>query len=285
MPDLRIATRRSRLALAQAQWVADAVIAAHPGIEVRTVEVSTSGDLDRVSPVATLTEVGAFVRAVQQAVLDGDADVAVHSCKDLPVAGPDELAVVFPARAEPWDVLCGYALGSLRRGARVGTGSPRRRAQLALARPDLRIDEIRGNVETRLAKVESGEFDAVVLAEAGLRRLGIPRVIDHRFDISEMIPAPGQAALAVEVRTGSPHEAIVAAIDDPATRRTVEAERALLAMTGAGCRSALGALAEDTPGGLRLSGFVADDRGPRRGEATAATPSAAAEALRRVLEL
>ncbi|MEX2279593.1 MAG: hydroxymethylbilane synthase, partial [Acidimicrobiia bacterium] len=160
MRPLRIATRASALALAQARWVGEQLTAAHPRIGVTLVEVTTTGDADRISAVTTLTEVGAFVRSVQMAVLTDDADLAVHSCKDLPVAGPEELTVFFPERESPWDVLCGGTLDSLSPGARVGTGSPRRTAQLAALRPDLVIDGIRGNVETRLGKVASGEFDA-----------------------------------------------------------------------------------------------------------------------------
>ena len=126
MSDLRIATRRSKLALAQSMQVREMLIAAHPGAEVSLVEVTTSGDRDRTSPVTTLTEVGAFVRAVQEAVLEGRADMAVHSCKDLPVRGPEGLVHFFPEREAPWDVLCGHDLESLPEGATVGTGSPRR---------------------------------------------------------------------------------------------------------------------------------------------------------------
>jgi hydroxymethylbilane synthase len=264
-PDhLRIATRRSELAVTQARWVADRIRLANPGIDVELVEVVTMGDRDTTSPVTTLTEVGAFVRAVQQAVLEERADIAVHSCKDLPVAGPTELASVYPAREAPWDVLCGSSLQKLPGGARVGTGSPRRAAQLALIRPDLVIEGIRGNVNTRLGKVTSGEFDAVVLAEAGLRRIGLEHVIDHRFDLAEMVPAPAQAALAVETITDSAAARAVAAIDDPATRAAVVAERTVLAKTGAGCRSALGAYADAVDGAIEMAGFVQDEAGTRR---------------------
>ena len=140
MKTIRIATRASQLALVQARWVGGALQASHPGLRVELVEVTTTGDLDRTSPVATLTEVGAFVRSVQQAVLDGRADMAVHSCKDMPVHGPDGLRLVFPRREVPWDVMCGSTVAALPAGARVGTGSPRRSAQLALLRPDLVID-------------------------------------------------------------------------------------------------------------------------------------------------
>ena len=285
MTDLRIATRRSKLAIAQAQWVASSLTRAHPGLKVALVEVTTTGDEDRVSPVTTLTEVGAFVRAVQRAVLEGEADLGVHSCKDLPVDGPAGLTITYPEREKPWDVLCGHSLGSLPDGARVGTGSPRRSAQLARLRPDIRIEGIRGNVDTRLDKVESGDFDAVVLAEAGLRRIGRQDAIGHRFSLDEMVPAAAQAALAVEAPTGSLAAAVTDAIDDPPTRRAVEAERAVLARTNAGCRAALGvygAVAEDT---IRLTGFVADERGPRNGEVEAAEPEDAARLLSKALEL
>ncbi len=249
------------------------------------VEVVTMGDRDITSSVTTLTEVGAFVRAVQQAVLAEQADLAVHSCKDLPVAGPPELGAVYPAREVPWDALCGSSLEELPAGARVGTGSPRRVAQLALLRGDLVIEGIRGNVNTRLGKVASGEFDAVVLAEAGLRRIGLEGSIDHRFELAAMVPAPAQAALAVETIQGTAVAAVVAAIDDPATRAAIETERTVLAKTGAGCRSALGAYAAVTDGGIVLTGFVQDDVGSRRASVTGAAPVDAAAALIEALAL
>lgn len=276
---LRIATRRSRLALAQAEWVAAQLTRSDPAVECEIVEITTTGDTDRTSPVAELSEVGAFVRAVQAAVLDGRADLAVHSCKDLPVAGPPELGVVYPVREEPWDVLCGGTIATLGSGARVGTGSPRRSAQLLALRPDLDVVGIRGNVDTRLGKVGSGEFDAIVLAAAGLRRLGLEDAITHRFSLDEMIPAPGQAALAVEARKDSTVLAVLDAIDHPETRAVVEAERSVLRRTGAGCRSALGVLARRDGSGLSVTGFVDDDAGPRRATVVGADPDAAAGAL------
>ena len=286
MADVRIATRRSALALAQANEVAAKLAAAHPGLEIDFVEVVTSGDLDRVSPVATLTEVGAFVRAVQQAVIDGTADVAVHSCKDLPVEGPPGLTAFYPVRALPWDVLCGHSLASLPAKARVGTGSPRRTAQLRALRPDVVVDEIRGNVDTRLDKVASGDYDAVVLAEAGLSRLGRGGEIGHRFGLREMVPAPAQAALAVEARVDDPTLGLLADIDHRPTRLAVETERALLVLTQAGCRSALGAHATvgaDTS--VRVAGFVEDDEGPRYAEAEGPDPAGAASNLQDALGL
>lgn len=263
MPEIRLATRGSDLALAQARWVARQLEAAHPGLAVHIVEISTTGDIDRTSPVAALTEMGAFVRSVQYAVLDGRAEAAVHSCKDLPVVGPDGLAQWYPQRVEPWDVLCGATLEDLPEGARVGTGSPRRTAQLHVLRPDLEVVPIRGNVGTRLSKVGT-EVDAVVLAEAGLRRLGMQEAIDHRLGLDEMVPAPAQAALCVEAIEGSESARLIDAIDDTRVRIEIEAERLLLAETGAGCRSALGGLAEATRDGLRMTAFVHDDAGPRR---------------------
>jgi len=285
MSELRVATRGSDLALAQARWVAARIEETQPGTTVSLIEVTTTGDTDTVSPVATLTEVGAFVRAVQQAVLDGTADVAVHSCKDLPVSGPDGLAVFYPEREVPWDVLCGHHLDSLPAGARVGTGSPRRAAQLRALRPDVEVAEIRGNVGTRLEKTREGQFDAVVLAEAGLRRTGRTAEIGHRFSLEEMVPAPAQAALAVEIRSDDTRIDLLAAIDDPATRLAVETERSLLELTGAGCRAALGAYAVPTTSGIAVTGFVEDGSGPRRAEAVAGTPIAAASALQKGLGL
>lgn len=285
MSELRIATRRSRLALAQATEVADLISAAHPGIEVALVEVVTSGDRDRTTSVTTLTEVGAFVRAIQEAVLDGQADLAVHSCKDLPVDGPADLISIYPEREQPWDVLCGHDLAGLFSGARVGTGSPRRAAQLRRLRPDLEISDIRGNVDTRLEKMHDGDFDAVVLAEAGLKRLRLEEEIRHRFTLAEMVPAPGQAALAVEVVGDTPAAATVRAIDHAPTRAAVEAERALLARSHAGCRSALGAHARHVDGQIEMAGFVEDGSGARSATVLGPTPDDAARRLQEALLL
>lgn len=282
---LRLATRRSPLARAQAEAVAALLRAAHPGLATVLVEVTTAGDRDRTSPVTALTETGAFVRAVQRAVLDGAADVAVHSCKDLPVGGPAELVAVYPVREAPWDVLCGGSLGDLPDGALVGTGSPRRTAQLLRLRPDLEVVGVRGNVGTRLGMVEAGELAAVVLAEAGLRRLGRSDAVSHRFTLDEMVPAPAQAALCLEAVVESDAALLAAALDDAATRRAVETERLLLAETGAGCRSALGALAVEEEGRIRLTAFVADSHGSRRGVAEGEEPSEVVDLVREEIGL
>jgi hydroxymethylbilane synthase len=285
MSDLVVATRGSPLALAQAGWVVDRLHAARPGLAVSLLPVSTLGDADAATPVSALTEVGAFVRAVQQAVLDGRADVAVHSCKDLPTAGPDGLDAVYPEREAPWDVLCGAALGELDEGSRVGTGSPRRAAQLRRLRPGIHVEEVRGNVGTRLDKVADRALDAVVLAEAGLRRLNMHGAIRHRFSLDEMVPAPAQAILAVETLTGSEAAHLVSAIDDPPTRAAAEAERTLLAETGAGCRAALGALAVVEGDAMSMTAFVEDERGPRTAAASAPSPREVAARVREALGL
>ncbi len=248
---LRVATRRSALALAQSTAVGEQ-LAALTGRTLELVEVTTTGDVDR-SPLAQIGGTGVFVAAVREAVVDGRADVAVHSLKDLPTTGDPrlELAAV-PAREDPRDVLVtreGTGLAGLRPGARVGTGSPRRRAQLAAARPDLEVIDIRGNVDTRLSRVLGGgdraaqpDLDAVVLAAAGLVRLGRTDVITEHLDPEVCMPAPGQGALAIEVRTGSEVAAEVRALDDPDTRVAVTAERSLLSALEAGCSAPVGAL-------------------------------------------
>jgi hydroxymethylbilane synthase len=258
---------------------------AHPGAEVSLVEVTTSGDRDRTTSVATLTEVGAFVRAVQEAVLEGRAELAVHSCKDLPVDGPPGLVSAFPERGGAWDVLCGHDLDTLPPGGRVGTGSPRRAAQMRRLRPDVEVVDIRGNVDTRVEKLRQGDVDALILAEAGLTRLGLGDEIRHRFTIEQMVPAPGQGAMAVEALEGGLAHAALVAIDHAPTRAAVEAERALLARTSAGCRSALGALALSGDDRIEMAGFVEDEHGPRSGRVRAVTPDEAARRLQAELGL
>lgn len=283
MGDLVVATRGSQLALTQAGSVAELLqdLGAGAGLAV----VTTTGDRDTTTPVAALTEIGAFVKAVQAEVLTGRADLAVHSCKDLPVWGPEELTAFYPRRAEPWDVVVGATLVTLSPGARVGTGSPRRTAQLARLRPDAVTVEIRGNIDTRLAKVDAGEYDAAILAEAGLMRLGLSHFIAQVLDLGLMVPAPGQGALAVEVRRDSPTAELVAHLDHEPTRLAVETERELLRLTGAGCRAALGAYATVVASGIEVTGFISDERGARRGVATGSDPTEAALALRKELGL
>jgi hydroxymethylbilane synthase len=240
---LRIATRGSRLALWQAERVA-----AFLGGDVEFVIVSTTGDQRTDVPIWTIGGTGVFVKEVQQAVLDGRADLAVHSAKDLPSETAAGLVLAVPERADPRDALVGARLADIPAGGRIGTGSVRRQAQLASLRPDLRFESIRGNIETRVAK--AGDLDAVVVAMAALERLGLGERAAEVLEPSVMLPQVAQGALAVECRAGD-EETVgrLAAIDHPAAHRAVEAERAFLRRLGGGCDLPCGALAEAHPDG------------------------------------
>ena len=243
---LRIGTRPSALAVAQTGTVAERLRAA--GHRVELVEISSSGDLS-AAPVAELG-VGVFVSALREALVRGEVDVAVHSYKDLPTAPDPRLCLAaVPPREDPRDALVardGKVLGELPTGARIGTGSPRRRAQLDALGLGLAVVPIRGNVDTRIGKVTSGELDAVVVAAAGLRRLGRVDEATELLDPLQMLPAPAQGALAVECRAQDEEivSALAAALDDEYTRAAVAAERALLAALEAGCSAPVGALAD-----------------------------------------
>jgi hydroxymethylbilane synthase len=241
---LRLGTRRSALALAQAGGVAATLIAL-TGRDVELVEVTTRGDVDP-GAIAQIGGTGVFVSALRDALLAGEVDLAVHSLKDLPTLPADGLTTAaIPVREDPRDVLChpgGLTLGELPTGARVGTGSPRRSAQLRALGLGLDVVPIRGNVDTRLKKAIDGEVDAVVLARAGLARLDRLDAVSEVLDPLQVLPAPGQGALAVEVRSGDEH--LVKALDDPDTRACVLAERALLRALEAGCTAPVGALAD-----------------------------------------
>lgn len=266
MTRVRIATRRSPLALAQSGALAGAIRAA-TGRDVDLVHVESLGDRT-AAPLREMGGVGVFVAAVREAVLDGRADLAVHSLKDLPTAahpGVELLAV--PLRESPRDALVSRVggLAELPPGARVATGSPRRRAQLLALRGDLEVVDVRGNIDTRLGKLERGDFEALLLAEAGLRRLGLQERITEPFDVADMLPAPGQGALAVECgSSAAPGLAdIAAALDDPATRAAVLCERAALARLEAGCAAPMGAIAALDGGLLRARVAVFDHDGVR----------------------
>lgn len=250
---IRIATRGSLLARTQSGHVADALREAS-GREVELVHVRTHGDADQTTPLASFGGVGVFVTAVREAVLRGDADVAVHSLKDLPTepAAGLEIAAI-PVRQDPRDVLVardGLTLDTLPQGARVGTGSPRRAAQLLALRPDLDVVALRGNVDTRVRAVTEGDLDAVVLARAGLARLDRLDVVTQEIEVDLMLPAPAQGALAVECRDDD--VVVLEALrrlDDAPTRAAVTAERALLAELEAGCSAPVGAYAAVTVSG------------------------------------
>ena len=248
---IRVGTRRSLLARTQSEQVAAALREAL-GRDVTLVEVTTEGDVSS-APLASLGGTGVFVSALRDALLRGEVDLAVHSLKDLPTT-PDEritLAAV-PRREDPRDVVVardGLTLGELPAGARIGTGSPRRAAQLRALGLGFDVVGIRGNVDTRIGKVVSGDVDAVVLARAGIARLGRLDEVTEALDPLQMLPAPGQGALAVECRAGDPlADEVRGAVDDPRTRAAVTAERAVLAALEAGCAAPVGALAEIAEG-------------------------------------
>ena len=235
---IRAATRGSALARWQADRLAALVKAARPDCTVEIVIVETAGDLDRITPLEQMGGQGVFVKEVQNAVLDGRADVAVHSAKDLPALTPDGLILIaIPERADPRDALVGCRLDDLPRGATVATGSIRRRAQLGHRRPDLTFVGLRGNIGTRLDKLDGPDgFAAIVMASAALDRLGLAPDVVERLDPSVLLPQVGQGALAVECRfDDADTAALLAAVDDPEAHRTVAAERAFLAELGAGC--------------------------------------------------
>ena len=252
-----VATRRSPLALAQSRAVAEA-LASH-GHEAPLLELTTSGDRWSLAGAAArpgMDVKGMFVKELEEALLAGRADIAVHSAKDLPGDLPTGLAVIAtPRREDPGDVLVGAAggLDALPPGARVGTTSPRRRAQVLAARPDLQVVEVRGNVDTRLAKLDAGEVDALVLAAAGLRRLGITRDDACPLPLDVCLPAAGQGIVAIEGRDGDPDvRAACAALDDPRARACLDAERAFLGRLGGGCAVPAGALCEADGDLLRM---------------------------------
>jgi len=241
---IRLGTRGSRLALVQSELIAERLRA--NGHEVELVPIVTEGD---VRPVDMSPGEGVFVAAIARALLAGEVDVAVHSAKDVPLEEePDLLIAAYPERADPRDVLItrtgGASLASLPPGAVVGTDSPRRTGFLLAARPDLKIVPLHGNVETRLKRLDDGATDAIVLAAAGIDRLGKGARIDERLDPDVVAPAPGQGALAVQVRRADARLVeLISAIDDRDIRLAVEAEREVLSATGGTCRAPVGALA------------------------------------------
>lgn len=255
---LRLATRGSAQATAQATAVADALRAAHPGLEVELLFVETLGDQRNDVPLHTIGGQGVFVKEVQRAVLDGLADFAAHSAKDLPSTAAEGLQLAaFCARRDPRDALVGRALADLRRGATVATGSVRRRAQLARVRPDLEFVELRGNIHTRLGKLPPD--GAVVVAAAALEILELTDRIAEALPVAEFVPSPGQGCVALECRADDPTTvALLAAVDHAHTRAAVEVERAFLAELGSGCSLPVAAHAERD----RLYGFLAAEPAP-----------------------
>ena len=286
---LRIGSRGSRLALAQAQGVADALAAACPGLACEIVRITTTGDRTLDQPLPAIGGKGLFTREIGDALLAGDIDLAVHSLKDLPASASMEgLAVAaIPRRAPANDALIsadGSPLDKLPQGARVGTSSPRRAAQLLAARPDLRPEPIRGNVDTRIRKLREGQYDAIAVAMAGLVRLGIADQATQVLPFDVMLPAPGQGALALEIRADNEAVAgLVSLIADRAATACTTAERALLEALGGGCSLPLGALATLDGDTLTLRAALLALDGATAARATrsgdAADPAALARAV------
>ncbi|MCC7367647.1 MAG: hydroxymethylbilane synthase [Chloroflexi bacterium] len=265
---LRVVTRGSQLALIQTRQVVDLLAQRWPGLQFEIVTASTPGDRDKHTPLTTLGQ-GVFVKGVEEQLLHGRVDLAVHSLKDVPTDETPGLRLgAFPLRADARDgLVCrvGRNLASLPSGARVGTGSPRRAAQLLALRGDLQITPIRGNLDTRLRKLREGEIDALTVAVAGLERLGRLPELDQALEVDECTPAAGQGTLVVQCRADDEQAlAVLAAIDRPTIRAEALAERAFLARLGGGCELPAGAVARVFDGGsIELVGVVASQDGKR----------------------
>jgi hydroxymethylbilane synthase len=275
---LIIGTRASKLALVQTYMVRDALQSAHPGLTVAVEHITTRGDIILDRPLNAIGDKGLFVVEIEEAMRAGRIDLAVHSAKDLPsVLPPDMTLAACPRRADPRDALVaqpGMTLAALPSGARVGTSSLRRACQLRALRPDLTLVDLRGNVDTRLRKLREGQYDAIVLAAAGLKRLGLDAAISELIEPDVLIPAVGQGVIGVEARAGDEEVLrLLAPLDDQAARVAITAERAFLARIGGGCQVPVGALAHLEGDEVLLRGMIgARDgrmvRGMQRGSAS-----------------
>ena len=277
-----VGTRGSRLALRQTELVLELLRARYQELRFAVREVRTEGDRRPDEPLSRIGGQGVFVKELEAALLRGEVDLAVHSLKDVPAELADGLTLAaMPERGDPRDALIardGATLAELLPGARVGTGSARRAVQLRALRPDLAPVEIRGNVDTRVRKVDEGDVDAVVLASAGLERLGLLARASELFPLDVMLPAVGQGALAVEARAGDAEVLeLLAAIDHRETRLVCEAERSFLRRLGGGCRLPFGALAEVEGATLRARGFISDGDGAQLLRAEVSGPAVEAE--------
>jgi hydroxymethylbilane synthase len=279
---LVIASRGSQLALWQARWVERQLSQA--GRESRIAIIRTTGDKITGVPLAKVGTKGLFTKEIEEALLEQRADLAVHSLKDLPTELPPGLVLAgVPVREDPRDAIVGRCLADLPRGAKVGTSSLRRAAQLRHLRPDLAVESIRGNLDTRLRRLDEGRYDAIVLAAAGLRRLGWADRVAEVFPPDVMCPAVGQGALALESRDSGAGKEACAALDDSATRAAITAERAVLAALGGGCQVPIGAYATADGGHLRLMAVVASPEGSELVRAQSAGSPSEAAALGRAL--
>jgi hydroxymethylbilane synthase len=292
LPLLTIGTRGSPLALAQALDTRDRLMAAHPAlaepgaIAIRIIK--TTGDRVTDRALSSIGGKGLFTKEIEEALLDGSIDIAVHSMKDVPTELPEGLVIdCYLPREDPRDALFtrdGGGLDQLPAGAVIGTASLRRQAQLLHARPDLKVVPFRGNVETRLAKLRDGVVDATLLAVAGLNRLGLRSQITHILPVESMQPAVAQGAVGIERRLGDDRvAAFLAPLDHPATALRVTAERSLLAALDGNCRTPIAALADPTADGLSLTALVIQPDGSRRHEASIAGDAADAYRLGREL--
>jgi hydroxymethylbilane synthase len=267
---IRVGSRGSRLALTQAELAAARIRG--PDVEIALVPITTAGDRDRTRPFGEIGARGVFVKELEEALLDGRIDVAVHSAKDMTSTDTDGLGVgAYLQREDPRDALCGAP--ALQPGMRVGTASVRRRAQLLALEPTLSIEPLRGNIDTRLRKRGERGLDAIVLAACGLDRLKLDAEIGRRFEADEIVPEAGQGALALQIRAGEAH--LVAAADDEETRRRVEAERACVAQIGGGCLAPIAAHHD----GERLTALVAAEDGSWIERRTGQDPQEVADAL------
>ena len=290
MAILRLATRRSKLALAQARAYAKTLIAAHDGLRIEELHVVTSGDKIQDRPLQALGGKGLFIKEIEEALLDDQADIAVHSIKDVPAElAPKLRLAATPPRADPRDVMVtrdGAKLADLPSGAKIGTSSLRRKAALLGTRDDLEVLPLRGNVDTRLRKLEEGQVDAIVLAYAGLLRLGMGDRATEVLAPETMLPAVGQGALGIECREADEATAeLLAATDDGPTRIAVTAERAFMLAVGGSCQLPVAAYCIERDGALFIRGMVADVDGtnPRFGELTASWNREDAERVGREL--
>ncbi len=279
-----VGTRGSRLALAQTQLVVDALRAAHPYARFDQLEITTQGDRD-TKPLSEIGGQGVFTKAIEDALLRGEIDIAVHSMKDLPPGLAEGLAIAaVPQRGDPRDALLtreGRTLAELPSGARIGTGSARRAVQLKALHADVECVDIRGNVDTRIRKLDEGQYDAIVLAKAGLERLGLGARATQVFAVEEMTPSPGQGALAVQCRSSDPGVLTIASsLDDPNTHAAVAAERAFLDAFGAGCKTPIGAFSSVEGGSLSIRFVIWDEQAARlvRGFSNESSPSGAGPA-------
>jgi hydroxymethylbilane synthase len=261
-----IGSRGSALALAQTDWIRNQILSRFPGTDISVRIIKTSADKDQTRSLRSGSTVGVFVKELEQALLSGQIDIAVHSMKDVPTAISAGLKIAaVPEREDARDALITRTAGGVARlpeGSLIGTGSVRRQAQILALRPDLRIMDIRGNIDTRLKKLREGAYDAIILACAGLNRLGFQDQISEPLDFSSMLPAPGQGALAIEIRDGDSRiEPIAAALNEPSALIAVSAEREFLRLMGGGCNIPVAAHAHVRNDSIHLEGLVCSPDG------------------------